>query len=125
MHEDVIVIKTSGVNPLTERELSCFAKEFEQESLYVEGLGNYKAYLYDGEIKDLTDMYDEIIENGKMIRFYREESSNGNFNKIIQEIIDDSGNVVYAGILPEAEINQMIADGNEVIEDMLNHFAQT
>ena len=83
MHEDVILIETSGVNPLTERELSCFAKELDQEGLYVLDLGNCKAYLYDGEIKDFNDMYDEIIENGEMIRFHREETSNGDFNTII------------------------------------------
>jgi hypothetical protein len=119
--ERIQVIEIFGENPFSEQEISGICKALDQEALFVQESGKSKAYLYDGEIREPSDFYQEVVSEGEIIRYYKEPVPFGKGYKIFREITDDVGTSQYFGEVRESEMCQRIFEGDQSIIQMMQH----
>jgi hypothetical protein len=122
IHEPIILIETYGENPLTDSELSGFCKLLDQEVLMVHESGISRAFMYDGDIKEAIDFYEEVIPEGEIIRYYKEPVPYGKGYKILMEILDELGNTTYCGKVSERDLCQMVYEENQSAITMMKQF---
>lgn len=122
IYEPVLIIETYGENIFTDYELSGFCKVLDQEELFVHESGISRAYLYDGDIKDASDIYQELLPEGDIILYYTESVPFGKGYRIYREIRDDIGNVLSVDVVNEVEQCSASFYGNQSILKMMDHF---
>ena len=119
MCEKNLVIETYGLNPFTDLELSRFAKLLDQEVLFVHESGISKAYMYDGETKEVEDFFQDITTDGEIIRYYKEPIPFGRGYKIMREITDEEGNPLSVDYISESEMCDRISEGDQSVVQMM------
>jgi hypothetical protein len=122
IYEPILIIETYGDSLFTDSELSNFCKLLNQEVLFVHESGISRAYLYDGEIEDDSNFYQEVIPEGDIIRYYKEPVPYGQGYKILCEITDAAGTPIYAGYVDESDLCSASYYENQTILNMMAHF---